>query len=175
MKPKIIMEDQICLIGMSFYGDPFNNASAWSEENEIGYLWNRFINYYNENTNLIKHIKETDVFCEIHYQTPETAEKGYVEVFVGVPVENIREIPLQCVAKQLPGTIYAVFTLEGQEIISDWGKKIYQEWLPHSDYELSYNFNIQFYDYRFKGMDNIQESVIDVYIPIKNKNIDGGK
>jgi len=41
------------------------------------------------------------------------------EVFVGVLVEKIENIPLKCVAKQLQATNYAIFTLKGDEITGD--------------------------------------------------------
>jgi hypothetical protein len=30
------------LAGMSFFGDPFTSHAGWTEENEIGRLWQRF-------------------------------------------------------------------------------------------------------------------------------------
>ena len=42
MEPKTVEKDEIVLVGMVFYGDPFRNQSSWSQENEIGKLWKRF-------------------------------------------------------------------------------------------------------------------------------------
>ena len=61
---------------------------------------------------------------------------------------------------------HPVCCLKGEEITADWGKKIYQDWLPASNYQLSYNYNIQYYDQRFKGMDKIAESTVDLYLPV---------
>ncbi|GEM_PF-3859724 len=41
MEPTIRELDQIILVGFSFFGDPFAESSGWTEENEIGRLWNR--------------------------------------------------------------------------------------------------------------------------------------
>jgi len=42
IKPKIIKEKTMFLIGMDFYGDPFSNYTFYDENNEIGRLWKRF-------------------------------------------------------------------------------------------------------------------------------------
>lgn len=167
MNPKIIYEEPMLLIGMSFYGDPFSSASLWSEENEIGWLWKRFMNFIKSNPDKIKNIMEVDKFFEVHIQTEETLENGNREVFIGVQVDDIDEVPLECVVKKLPKTEYAVFNIKGNKIVSDWPKEIYMEWIPKSSYQAHYEYNIQVYDGRFKGMDRIDESEIEVYVPIK--------
>ena len=55
----------------------------------------------------------------------------------------------------------------GEEIISDWYLAFYSEWLPESGYELIPGYHFQYYDRRFKGLDQIEDSTLDVYIPIK--------
>jgi predicted transcriptional regulator YdeE len=76
-------------------------------------------------------------------------------------------VPVELLVKVLPPTQYAVFTLHGEEITSDWPRRIYQEWLPGSGYEPTHQYNFQYYDERFKGIDKINESTIDVYVPVK--------
>ena len=46
MEPKIIEKEEIILVGMVSCGDPFKGAGGWSEENEIGKLWERFSTYW---------------------------------------------------------------------------------------------------------------------------------
>ena len=155
------------LLGMNFYGDPFSNHSGWNEENEIGRLWFRFNSFLKKKPEQIKHRIKKDTSLEVFFTTEETMSLGIFEVFAGVLVEKIEEIPLQCVAKQLPTTTYAVFTLKGQEITSDWQQNIYTKHLPDLGYESSYSYNIQYYDHRFKSLNNIEESELDVYIPVR--------
>ncbi|MCX7711108.1 MAG: GyrI-like domain-containing protein [Clostridia bacterium] len=164
---RIISMDTTTFIGMNFYGDPFEKASAWSEENEIGELWKRFSRYLEVHPDSIKNIKQKGISYEIHFQTEDTAAKGYFDVFAGVMTENADYIPLGCIARQLPPSKYAVITLRGNEIISDWGKSVFMEWLPASGYELSYNYVIQCYDEQFKDMSQVEQSELDLYIPIK--------
>jgi AraC family transcriptional regulator len=169
MKPKLVSENKMYLIGMNFYGDPFGKASGWNEENEIGVLWKRFIEYYTHNLQIQQPEHTKNIFLEIWIMTEETETVGNLEVFVGVLVDTLESIPLQCSGKELPATDYAVFTLQGAQITDDWDQHIYQEWLPAAGYEPSYTYNFQYYDARFKGLDNLENSAIDVYIPVKKK------
>ncbi|AZO93721.1 hypothetical protein GM661_01100 [Iocasia frigidifontis] len=166
---KIIYENTMFLLGMDFYGDPFSNHAFWDENNEIGRLWNRFETFLSKYPEQIKNRIKKNVSLEVFITTEESMKIGIYEVFVGVLVEKIGYIPLNCVAKQLPASKYAVFTLKGNEINSDWQNQIYNKWLPDSGYESPYNYNIQYYDERFKGMDQIKESAVDIYIPVRKK------
>lgn len=171
MNPKIITKDSIILVGMSFYGDPFANSSLWSEENEIGSLWKRFMNFISSKPKAIQNIIHPNQCFEIHFTTDETHINGNREVFIGVMVEDIHEVPLECVIKKLPKTEYAIFNIKGEKITSDWLGEIFMKWMPISRYKSHYNYSIQVYDDRFKGMDKIDESEIDVYIPIERESI----
>ena len=169
MEPLIIHDTQIFLIGMSFYGDPFSKAQGWNEDNEIGNLWNRFSRFLYQNPEAIKNRTNYDAMMEIHVQTAESLEKGYFEIFVGAWVSNLEDVPLECIVKILPKTKYAIFSLQGQEITSDWENLFLTQWLLDSSYELSAPYHLQLYDLRFKGMDRIEESIIEVYMPIRKQ------
>lgn len=161
MEPKILEKEKIVLVGMVFYGDPFKNQAGWSQENEIGKLWKRFV--AREKT--IKNRVENGGY-EVHIEPEEYEETKNYYVFVGVEVEKVENLPLEMFTKILPASKYAVFTLKGKEITSNWQDKIYKEWLPQSGYEEAHKFTIEYYDDRFKGIDNT-ESELDIYVPIK--------
>ncbi|MHC1784850.1 MAG: GyrI-like domain-containing protein [Anaerolineaceae bacterium] len=168
MKPEIIPEKQFILIGMSFYGDPFDTHTGWDEDNQIGLLWKRFMGYLAQNTVALQNAY-SDKYCfEIHIYNKETSSKGVFEVFVGVEGDpaRIAEIPVELSVKVLPRTSYAVFTFQGQQIVSDW-EKVLEGWLDTSGYESPYSYNFQCYDERFKGLDNLEESTLEVFVPIK--------
>ena len=38
MQPTIVQKGEIVLVGMSFYGDPFETSAGWTEENQIGWV-----------------------------------------------------------------------------------------------------------------------------------------
>ena len=167
MEPIIVERDQIVLVGFTFFGDPFAASEGWTEENEIGRLWQRFMAYMARHGECVKHVADPTVCYEVHISHQETAEKGHVEIFVGVEVAQLEDVPVQLAVKMLPATRYAVFTLAGEQIASDWPKMIYQEWMPGSGYESAHPYMFQLYDQRFKGLDQLDASALDAYVPIK--------
>ena len=167
MEPKIVEKDQMILVGFSFYGDPFSSSSGWTAENEIGRLWSRYMKYLADCGDRIRHIKGDEVAYELNIFGEETASMGNYEVFVGVEVAELDNTPVEVLVKILPTAKYAVFTFEGEQITSDWAWMIFQEWMPGSGYQLAYQYSFQLYDRRFKGLENIAESVLDVYVPVK--------
>ena len=93
-------------------------------------------------------------------------KKGMYEIFTGVAVDDLADAPVELLIKVLPPSTYAVFTMQGQQIISDWHQAIYHEWQPQSGYQVSGGYSFQFYDHRFKGLDRVDESELDVYMPV---------
>ncbi len=167
MKPTAIIENpQMIIVGFSFFGDPFAASGGWTEENEIGRLWNRFMAYMTKHQHRIKHLLNNEVAYEVHLEHEETTTKGHYEVFVGQEVEHLEDVPVEMLIKTLPPATYAVFTLKGQQIISDWPKMI-EQWMSKSGYQQAYTYGFQLYDRRFKGLDKIDESELDAYVPVK--------
>lgn len=169
MQPMIVERDQIILVGFSFFGDPFAASSGWTEENEIGRLWNMFVAYMTHHGDRIKHIVNPAVGYEVHITHEETAAEGHFEVFVGVEVEQLEDVPVKLSVKILPPTKYAVFTLKGNQITSDWPRMIYHEWMPTSGYQDAYPYMFELYDERFKGLEHLEASMIDAYVPVKQR------
>lgn len=167
MEPAIVERNKIVLVGFSFFGDPFATSGGWTEENEIGRLWNRFETYMAHHGDRVKHIKDPKVGYEVHIAHEETAAKGHLEIFVGLEVTQLEHVPVELSMKVLPPAKYAVFTLKGKQITSDWPKMIYQEWMPASGYQEAYPYMFQLYDQRFKGLEHLDASVLDAYVPVK--------
>jgi predicted transcriptional regulator YdeE len=128
MEPKIVEKDQIILVGFSFYGDPFAESGGWTEENEIGRLWHRFEAFMVGNVDRIKHLADPGAGYEVHVWSEETAAKGFSDVFAGMAVEKLEDVPMEVLVKILPPTTYAVFTLKGEQAITDWTKTVYEDW-----------------------------------------------
>jgi AraC family transcriptional regulator len=166
MEPTILDSGQIILLGFSFFGDPFSLKGEWTEENEIGRLWQRFMAYMGKHRHRLQYLADETAGYEVHIEHEETALKGHYEVFVGMEVKKLVDVPVEMLVKILPPTTYAIFTLKGEQINTDWTRKIYEGWLPGSGYRAAYGYNFQFYDQRFKGLDNLAESELDVYVPI---------
>ena len=165
METQITTLKELYLAGMSFYGDPFSTHGAWTGENEIGRVWTRFMGYLNENTDKVQAITHPDVLYEIHIFNDETITKGLFEVFVGAHLKSLEGVPLELLIKSLPASQYAVFTLKGEEISTDWYSAA-EKWIEEEGYQRCHPYIIQYYDERFKGVDQIEESILDVYIPI---------
>jgi AraC family transcriptional regulator len=104
---------------------------------------------------------------EVHIHHADTERTGEFEVFAGLEVERLEDVPVVLSAKVLPAATYALFTFRGEEIVSDWPWLVGTEWLPDAGYEMTGGYSFQRYDERFKGMQRIAESVVDVYISVR--------
>jgi len=168
MEPKIITQEQLTLVGFSFYGDPFRLSPGWTQENEIGRLWVRYGTYLEQHREqLTPLLVEQGISYEIHIYNEDTMATGLFEIFVGAQLVQSTQPPIDTVIKVLPATQYAVFKLQGEIIMGDWPQEIYQGWMPNSGYESAHNFHIQYHDGSFKGFDRLDESSLDVYVPVK--------
>jgi predicted transcriptional regulator YdeE len=166
MEPLIIQKPEINLVGMSFYGNPFDTHSGWDESNEIGRVWARFTKYLDENDESFQRFNQ-GVYYEVHIYNQETITKGIFEVFVGMQTDIIKGVPVELLVKVLPSTDYAVFTLEAEEISSDWHMHI-DQWIKDAGYQRAHPYSFQYLDERFKGVQNLKDSVLDVYMPVKS-------
>ncbi|MFA5342291.1 MAG: GyrI-like domain-containing protein [Clostridia bacterium] len=164
MKTELVHLNSLLLGGVNFYGDPFSKKGGWDTENEIGKTWIRFTDYITKNPERSYSCKKY-LFYEILIYGKETPDKGYLEVFVGEQI-NTAEVPLVLSTKFFPESDYIKVTLSGQEITSDWWQTV-SAMSEYSNIEKDTSFIIQTYDERFKGMDCLDDSVMDAYIPIK--------
>jgi predicted transcriptional regulator YdeE len=168
MEPQIIERGELILAGMTFYGAPFASGEGWSSENEIGKLWGRFNALWDRARDQITGLVDPDTAYEVHVEPPEYEETQQFYVTVGVEVDRVSPSPLELAYRVLPATTYAVFTLVGDEIRSDWPKAIYKEWLPQSEYEEAFKFTIERYGPGFKGMDD-PTSELEIMVPVRHK------
>ncbi len=169
MDVEVIESDPIKLLGMEYYGT-INDVS--DENNEINDLWGRFSDFCKLNWELIedKVINEKYSY-EMHIWKEEAfKESGAFRTFIGVDVKDFDYIPIDLTAKVIPASTYVNFKLRGQEI-NEWEDLVYNQWLPDSDYYLrmvnGYLYDYQRYDEEeFKGVENLEDSELDVYVPI---------
>lgn len=119
MEPNIVDRAKLILVGFSFFGDPFKSSAGWTEANEIGRLWKRLMAYMGENPTLTQKAAKESVAYEVHIVNDETTLRGEYEVFVGLEVTELNEVPFDLLVKILLPTKYAVFTLGGSDITSD--------------------------------------------------------
>ena len=165
MEPTLIDAGPMTLVGLSFFGDPFRLHGGWDQENEIGRLWVRFMAYWDQRRGEIRHLVNPEVMYELHVEHPETPQTGEFEVLAGVEVARLEETPVELVVKILPATRYAVFTLHGAEIESDWNQGM-ADWMARAGYRRAFPYGFQRYDERFKGVDDMERSVLEAYVPV---------
>jgi AraC family transcriptional regulator len=166
MRPRIVEKGEITLVGMGFYGDPFQGGEGWSQENEIGKLWNRFNTLWDAKQEQIPNIVDPNVGYEVHIEPAEYGETKRFYVMVGIEVSQAAFAPLELSFKVLPPTTYALFTLKGPEIRSNWPDAIYKEWLPGSGYEEAFKFTVERYGEKFRGPED-PESELEILVPIR--------
>lgn len=166
MQHEIVERDRIILAGMVFYGDPFKDNEGWSEENEIGKLWGKFSTVWDRGGEWTERVINPDIGYEVHIEPDDYHETKEFYVMVGAQVEEVEHLPLEFFVKVLPSTTYAVSTLRGSEITSNWPDTIYKEWLPQSAYEEAYKFTVERYGPSFKGTDD-PESELEIWVPIR--------
>ena len=165
MQPRIVDKERILLLGVSFFGDPFAESGGWTEENEIGRLWDRFFAHAEDTLAMSTVPGNGPPVLEVHVEGHDAAARGHREVFVGVEIDELDEVPIDMLVKVLPAATYAVFTLRGEQIRSDWSQMI-AEWMVGEGYQYAHPYGFQLYDSRFVGLDQLASSEIDVYIPV---------
>lgn len=168
MEPEIIESKGMTIVGMTFYGDPFKDVKDWSSENEIGKLWGRFSKVWDAKKDEVAGVVDPDAGYEVHYEPEEYGETKNFYVSVGVEVSQVAAVPLEFSFKVLPAATYAVFTLRGKEITSNWPDRIFKEWMPGSGYEEAHKYLIECYGPKFKGPDD-PESELVIRVPVRRK------
>jgi AraC family transcriptional regulator len=157
MEPRIVEKPEINLVGMVFYGEPSSG--------EFAKTWDRFMQHEDE---LPRRSNTTDHYgLEFYTKDMEQTHKWFY--MACVPVDNLEIIPIRMVAKRLPASTYAVYTVKGGlKNLGEGFRYVYDIWLPSSSYQVAHPFDFELYqEGRFKGDE--QDSEIDIYIPVKLK------
>lgn len=165
MKKELVRLDALLLGGMSFYGDPISVKGGWDEENEIGKTARRFFDFISEYPHR-PYSTNNPFMYEVHIYNDETETKGYFEIFFGEEV-NTAQLPICLSSKYIEASDYLKVTLTGREITSDWWKALDDAFLASNAMKRNFSHIIQVYDERFKGLDKIEDSEMDVYVPLE--------
>jgi predicted transcriptional regulator YdeE len=165
MRAELTTLAPMMLGGLSYFGDPLSVKGGWDSENEIGNTWRRYMAWLEANPSRPWALG-AGVMYEVHIYGPETERKGYFEVFVGEEVSS-HALPVELSAKWIPGGEYLKITLTGGEISGDWWKDLDSSILPARGLSRRGAHLIEAYDGRFKGMDRIGESELDIYLPVQ--------
>ena len=154
MEAKIVQKPEICLVGMVVYSSP--------AEGEFGQTWERFMQYSEE---IPPHSNTSDHYG-LEFYTKDMEQTGKWFYMAADPVDNLDSVPIRMVAKRLPASTYAVFTVKGGlKKLGEGFRYAYDTWLPNSGYQVAHPFDFELYqDGRFKGDE--EDSEIDIYIPV---------
>ncbi len=113
-------------------------------------------------------IKKPEQCIGLEIYDPEAKKESaflYMPCFV---VDDLQIESESIVVKTIPSGEYAVFTHKGSvENLHTIFPFIYKEWLPHSEYKQRAEYDLEWYDERFKGMS--PDSEIDVLVPVFKK------
>ncbi len=154
MQVKIVEQEGMILVGVVAVGSSV-------EDIDISKLWQRFIAKYGD----VQRKVEGKNY-EMHVWDELAPPKHYC--FIGVEVEEIKDLPIELFMKAIPRHTYAVFTHCFRDGGYGQAYKNIDKWLKSSQYTDPYNFDIQCYDERFQGPDD-PESVMEFYIPVKSR------
>jgi AraC family transcriptional regulator len=156
MEPKIVELPQFSVIGVAVYGD--------GKSGLFPLAWDMYMRK-------IKNIslKNPNIAYGVEYYTEEFEKEHKWFYMACGEVADLRSVPASMVGKVIPAHKYAVFTSKGSASeLQKVFQYAYHEWLPKSKYKIADWFDFEYYDDRFKGMDN-PESEIDIYIPVAEK------
>lgn len=164
--PVLIVSEEILLAGFSFFGNPLEGNAGWTEDNEIGRLWNRLYSTLHAIPLPEEIVVNKRHNFEAHLLHEDTEKTGEYEVFVGLQVSDVSRVPIQYCVKVLPAATYAVFTARGKaEIMME--EPLIDRWLVKNDYEMAHQVWVQRYDERFLGLERMEESELDWMVPIR--------
>jgi len=166
-EPEIIEGKVFKLLGCVYYGNPFHTHKGWDPGNEIGNTWKRFEDLGKKYWKFLEMIKMGEIFgYEVHIEPDDYDLKKKFHIFVGIEVKSLEFFPLEMFYKEFPKTKYLFFTsrYKGKGV-----DQYFSEWLPASNYEQSYPYIMQAYSPRRWNNKDIENSLMDWYIPIKEK------
>ena len=172
MDIQIKVNVEFTLLGLSFFGDPFTSHAGWTEGNEIGRLWVRFLDYMKAaDPEALPENELPRVTLECHIITPDSMETGEFEIFVGYKISDLDNVPADLLVKKFQPSTYVVFTSEGEGIMGNFDFDFDGE-LAKLGFKRTGPHFIQWYDERFKGLDNLEESQLDWWFPVTRIDAD---
>ncbi len=171
MDYELIEKENMYFIGFSYRGTIKENLDQF--QNQVDDCWNTLADFC---VNRWAHIEDEIIDPKLSYEIQlwnkeELEQNGLLNIFVGLEVKDLETIPIEMTGKLLPKGKYILFNLKGEEI-HGWEDFILQEWLPESNYWLrmfnEHLFHVQrFHEDRFKGVENIEESELDILVPVE--------
>ena len=148
--PDIVEKPAFSVVGLQYHGK--------NENDEIAQMWNELVPRIRDIESPTPSMVSYGVITEFDESTNE------MEYVAGVEVNELSEVPDGMVSVEVPAQTYAVFptTLPA---LHDTIARIYDEWLPDSDYERTSGPEFELYDEDFDPND--EDSELHLYIPVE--------
>lgn len=155
--PQILRRGTLHLAGLAYHGDNSNG--------ELAGIWQSFMQQM-----------ETIPCPSVPRQTyglwryPNSFQvRRDFDYLVAVAVEKRSCLPSNMSGASLKPSCYASFEHRGPiQNIRQTYLHIYGEWLPQSGHQLTGNYDLEYYDERFTGVDK-PESILNILVPIQDR------
>lgn len=164
---EIIERQELLLLGMDFFGDPYAETEDL-DMNAVGRLWQLFTDNFEKRAAQLRNLvsrSHFEVWIDFEDERDKITNKNEY-IFIGVEINNTNDVPLEFVVKKLPATRYLKFLLQGTQITSNWPEKI-EDLLYSQGFSRSYDYLVERYDeHRFKSISD-PSSEVEIWVPIK--------
>lgn len=163
MEPKFVQKEDFILVGSRKH-----TKNGW---HVIGESWEELKSYMNK----LNRTNSNVMFGFEDYSEDFTPDPLSFYYMAAVEVNDTLDVPEGLFVKKIPKSLYAVFTVNGNNANGEIGKAfryIYDTWLPNSQYYLSDELcaDFEYYDERWDCQS--ANAQIDLYIPVKCMNND---
>lgn len=153
--PEEIILDEILLVGVPFYFD-------LTLQNDLSKPWANLIS----NVKQIKNRIAPEKYYQMQYWFADQ-EPDFFYFFIAAQVKEIKDIPIQFVAKTIPKQKYLKFLHKGKSnTVGTTYQYIYDSFLPETEYRLPHFYNFEHCGKDFKGPYD-DDSITEIYIPVE--------
>lgn len=153
--PELIELKEKILVGTSYFKENLDQLDLSKE-------WNSFM----KSADLIKHKTTPEHYYQIQYWLDNQEREG-MHFFVGVEVENLKDVGPQFAIKIIPKGHYLRFIHKGlSKNVGFTYRYIYNEYLPDTEYKLISPFNFELYGEKYLSPYK-EQSESYLFIPVE--------
>jgi AraC family transcriptional regulator len=152
--PQILRRPALFLVGIAYHGD--------NSDGKLAGIWQDFMGQIEA---IPGQISPRQTYGLWRYPNNFQINRDF-DYLAAVAVEPFSSPPLKLAAAHLSPHRYASFEHHGPlQNIRQTYLHIYGEWLPQSGYRLAGNYDLEYYDERFIGVDR-EDSILNILVPI---------
>jgi AraC family transcriptional regulator len=152
--PQILRNPALLLVGLAYHGD--------NSDGKLAGIWQDFMGQIEA---IPCQILPRQTYGLWRYPNNFQVNRDF-DYLAAVAVETLSLLPLKLAAARLPTHHYARFEHHGPlQTIRQTYLHIYGEWLPQSGHRLAGNYDLEYYDERFTGVDR-EDAILNILVPI---------